>query len=115
MKRKTPIEIDKITFQKMGYELIDKISEFLDTIDQKPVTTQTSNQDIKKLIGQTSLPENGSSPNKLLTQVTDVLMENSLLNGHPKFMGYITSSAAPIGALADLLAATINSNVGHKS
>ncbi len=112
MKRKTPIEIDKITFQKMGYELIDKISEFLDTIDQKPVTTQTSNQDIKKLIGQTSLPENGSSPNKLLTQVTDVLMENSLLNGHPKFMGYITSSAAPIGALADLLAATINSNVG---
>ena len=39
-------------------------------------------------------------------------MENSLLNGHPKFMGYITSSPAPIGVLADLLAATINPNVG---
>ena len=27
-------------------------------------------------------------------------------------MGYITSSAAPIGVLADLLAATVNPNVG---
>jgi glutamate/tyrosine decarboxylase-like PLP-dependent enzyme len=34
------------------------------------------------------------------------------LNGHPKFFGFITSSAAPIGALADLLAASVNPNVG---
>ena len=27
---------------------------------------------------------------------------NSLHNGHPRFLGYITSSAAPLGALADL-------------
>src|SRR6185369_6729573 len=33
-------------------------------------------------------------------------------NGHPSFWGYITSSATPIGALADLLAATVNPNVG---
>jgi glutamate/tyrosine decarboxylase-like PLP-dependent enzyme len=39
-------------------------------------------------------------------------MDHSLLNGHPKFFGYITSSPAPIGALADLLAATVNPNVG---
>ena len=112
MKRKTPIEIDKSTFQKMGYELIDRVSEFINTIDQKPVTTNKSNKEIASLIGKTSLPENGSSPDKLLARTTDILMENSLLNGHPKFMGYITSSPAPIGALADLLAATINPNVG---
>ena len=41
-----------------------------------------------------------------------MLLNHSLLNGHPKFLGYITSSAAPLGALADLLAATINPNVG---
>jgi glutamate/tyrosine decarboxylase-like PLP-dependent enzyme len=112
MKRSTPIEIDKNTFQKMGYELIDKISHFMDTMDEKPVTTNKSNKEIASLIGQTSLPENGSSPDELLARTTDILMENSLLNGHPKFMGYITSSPAPIGALADLLAATINPNVG---
>ena len=112
MKRKTPIEIEQSTFQKMGYDLIDKISHFITTIDEKPVTTNKSNSDISKLIGISSLPENGDSPDELLARITDILMENSLLNGHPKFMGYITSSAAPIGALADLLAATINPNVG---
>jgi glutamate/tyrosine decarboxylase-like PLP-dependent enzyme len=41
-----------------------------------------------------------------------LLVEHSLYNGHPRFMGYITSSPAPIGALADLVAGTINQNVG---
>jgi glutamate/tyrosine decarboxylase-like PLP-dependent enzyme len=44
--------------------------------------------------------------------VTRLLLQHSLFNGHPKFLGYITSSAAPIGALGDLLAAAINPNVG---
>jgi glutamate/tyrosine decarboxylase-like PLP-dependent enzyme len=42
----------------------------------------------------------------------DLLTGHSLFNGHPKFFGYITSSPLPIGALADLLAAAINPNVG---
>jgi aromatic-L-amino-acid decarboxylase len=41
-----------------------------------------------------------------------MLIDHSLFNGHPKFWGYITSSAAPIGMLAELLAAAINPNVG---
>ncbi|MGV7223301.1 MAG: pyridoxal phosphate-dependent decarboxylase family protein [Nitrospinales bacterium] len=40
------------------------------------------------------------------------MFEHSLFNGHPRFWGYITSSAAPIGALADLLTAAVNPNVG---
>jgi glutamate/tyrosine decarboxylase-like PLP-dependent enzyme len=40
------------------------------------------------------------------------LIQHSLFNGHPRFWGYVTSSAAPIGALADLLASAINANVG---
>jgi hypothetical protein len=37
---------------------------------------------------------------------------HSVFNGHPRFMGYITSSAAPLGSLAELLAATVNPNCG---
>ena len=39
-------------------------------------------------------------------------MEHSLFNGHPRFMGFITSPAAPLGALGELLAAAVNPNVG---
>jgi len=58
------------------------------------------------------LPENGTPAAELLAKASDLLFNHSLLNGHPKFLGYITSSAAPIGALADLLAASVNPNVG---
>jgi glutamate/tyrosine decarboxylase-like PLP-dependent enzyme len=48
----------------------------------------------------------------LLAQTTELLTRDSLYNGHPRFLGYVTSSPAPIGMLADLLAAAVNPNVG---
>ncbi len=110
--RISPIEINKEDFRKIGYSLIDAIAQFLDTIDEKPVTTGESPSQVEKLLGSSSLPEKGRDVSTLLAEATELLMNHSLLNGHPKFLGYITSSAAPIGALADLLAATINPNVG---
>ena len=111
-KRENAIEINKEEFQKLGYQLIDKIADFIDTIDEKPVTTTKTPSELKNTLGNSTLPENGMSVAKLLAKTTDLLINNSLFNGHPKFLGYITSSAAPIGALADMLAASINPNVG---
>jgi len=110
--RKTPIEISKEDFKKIGYQLIDSISDFMDTIKQKPVTTGESPKQLQKIIGASSIPENGTSAEELLAKTSCLLFNHSLLNGHPKFFGYITSSPAPIGALADLLAAAVNPNVG---
>ena len=110
--RKAPIEMGKDEFKTIGYQLIDRVADFIDTIEQKPVTTGESPKQIQKLLSRRSLPVNGSSATELLSQASDLLLNHSLLNGHPKFFGYITSSAAPIGALADLLAASINPNVG---
>src|SRR5690606_25413887 len=58
------------------------------------------------------LPDHGTAPDQLVGEVARLLFDHSLLNGHPRFMGYITSSPAPIGMLADLLAAAVNPNVG---
>ncbi|MFK5972433.1 MAG: aminotransferase class V-fold PLP-dependent enzyme [Flavobacteriaceae bacterium] len=110
--RETPIEINKEEFRKIGYRLIDKIADFIDTIDEKPVTTGETPIELQHILGKASLPENGMPAAELLSKTTDLLLDHSLLNGHPKFLGYITSSAAPIGALADLLAAAVNPNVG---
>jgi glutamate/tyrosine decarboxylase-like PLP-dependent enzyme len=110
--RVTPIEISKEEFKKIGYQLIDSISDFIDTIDQRPVTTGESVTQIQQMIGTSSLPENGVTAEEIVSKSAQLLLNHSLLNGHPKFLGYITSSPAPIGALADLLAATVNPNVG---
>ena len=58
------------------------------------------------------LPEEGSDPEALLDAAAHLIADHSLFNGHPRFFGYITSSPAPIGMLADLLASAVNPNVG---
>lgn len=109
---KSPIEISKNEFRKIGYQLVDTISNFIDTIDEKPVTTGETPKQIQNILGNASLPEQSIPVSELFSKASDLLLNHSLLNGHPKFFGYITSSPAPIGALADLLAAAINPNVG---
>lgn len=112
MHRETPIEISIDEFKKIGYQLIDTISDFIGTIDEKPVTTGENPRQIETVLGNSSLPEHGASASELLSRASDLLLNHSLFTGHPKFLGYITSSPSPIGALADLLAAAMNPNVG---
>jgi aromatic-L-amino-acid decarboxylase len=110
--RETPIEISKDEFREIGYQLIDSISDFIDTIREKSVTPGETSEQLRKILGNTALPENSTPASDLLLNTSELLFKHSLLNGHPKFLGYITSSAAPMGALADLLAAAVNPNVG---
>jgi glutamate/tyrosine decarboxylase-like PLP-dependent enzyme len=108
----SPIEIRKEEFRKIGYMLVDSISEFIDGIPERPVTTGESPAQMEEVVGKSSLPEHGASPEAILKKASDLLFEHSLLNGHPRFFGYITSSPAPVGAFADLIAAAVNPNVG---
>ena len=110
--RETPIEISKEDFKKIGHQLVDAVADFIDTIKQKPVTTGESPKQLQTIIGNASLPQDGKPAEDVFLNATELLFNHSLLNGHPKFLGYITSSAAPFGALADMLAAAVNPNVG---
>ncbi len=111
-KRVNSIEISKEEFKKIGYQLIDGISQHFSTIDQFPLSSKESPGQLQNLLGSNSMPEDGRSASELIAKATDLLFNHSLFNGHPKFLGYITSSASPIGALAELLAASVNPNVG---
>lgn len=108
----SPLEIDKVEFKKTGYRLIDTLADFFGTIAEKPVTKGETPGQLQDLLGHSSLPEGGTPVPQLFTRATDLLINHSLFNGHPKFFGYITGSPAPIGALADMLATAVNPNVG---
>jgi aromatic-L-amino-acid decarboxylase len=110
--RKAALEIQGDDFRRLGHQLVDEIADFMDGLSKRPVTMGESPQALRKLLGDDRLPAGGTSPEALLEQTANLLFDHSLFNGHPRFWGYITSSAAPIGALADLLAASVNPNVG---
>lgn len=110
--REAPLAMRPDNFRKLGHQLIDKIADMFEELPQRPVTTAESPQAIRQRLGSGSLPERGAPASNLLQEATELLFDHSLFNGHPRFWGYITASAAPIGVLADLLAASVNPNVG---
>ena len=111
-KREAPAEIESAQFRAAGHALVDRIADLLGSISDRPVTPHTTPSAIRARLGDGRLPEQGSDPAALLEEATSILIDNSTFNGHPRFLGYITASATPIGILGDLLAAGINANVG---
>jgi glutamate/tyrosine decarboxylase-like PLP-dependent enzyme len=110
--REVPLEMTGDQFRVAGHRLVDEIAGFLDRIRTLPVNRDVRPSHIRRLLPQGSLPDAGVATGALLDETSSLLLDHSLFNGHPRFFGYITSSAAPIGALADLLASAVNPNVG---
>lgn len=111
-ERKAPIDIAPGDFRTAGHRVIDQLADYLESLAKRPVTTGETPAEIRNLLGQEPLPSAGIPLESLLEETISLLVNHSLFNGHPRFWGYITSSAAPIGALGDLIAAAINPNVG---
>src|SRR5260221_10294301 len=109
--RIAPLEMTPSKFRKAGYQVIERVAEFLCTLPDRPVTPNESPRVIREALGTGSLPEQGAGARELLEEAADLLFDHSTFNGHPRFMAVITSSAAPIGALGDLLAAAGNPKV----
>src|SRR2546428_6378775 len=110
--RIAPLEMTPSEFRKVGRQLVERVAEFLCTLPNRPVVPNESPRVIREALGTGSLPEQGSEAKDLLEEAANLLFAHSTFNGHPRFWGVITSSAAPIGALGDLLAAAVNPNMG---
>ena len=106
--RNAPLEMSPEEFRALGYRLVDQVAEFLGSLPARRVSPGESPKEIRAILGDSPLPERGTAPELLLEEAAKLLFEHSLFNGHPRFMGFITSPAAPLGALGELLAAAVN-------
>jgi glutamate/tyrosine decarboxylase-like PLP-dependent enzyme len=110
--RISPAELSSNDFRTIGHELVDRIADFLASLAGRPVAPDTSPRAIRERLGGDGVPVHGADPSTIMREAAELLFERSTFNGHPRFFGYITSSASPIGALSDLLAASVNANCG---
>ena len=111
--RIAPLNVSSDDFRAAGHQLVDRIADFFDSLAQRPVTTGESPSAIREVLdaGRT-LPGHGAGVGELVNRAAGLLFDHSLFNAHPRFWGYVTSSAAPIGVLGELLAAATNANCG---
>ena len=99
-------------FRAAGHRLVERIADLLGSVATRPVTPGESPEALRGFLGDGPLPETGTPADRLLDKTASLLIDHSLFNAHPRFMGYITSPPAPIGVLGELLAAAVNPNCG---
>jgi len=111
--RHAPLEMDPAAFRSAGHELVDRIAGLIETIGARPVTPGEAPGEVRRALNAARpLPEDGADPAELVSRAADLLFEHSLFNSHPRFWGYVTAPAAPIGILGDFLASAVNQNCG---
>ena len=111
-ERVAALNLSADEFRALGHALVDQLGDFFESISERAVTPAHTPKEIRALLGGDGLPQRGTPADGLLRETAELLFDHSLHIGHPRFLGYITSSAAPLGALGDLLASSVNSNVG---
>jgi len=111
--RMSPLAMSLAEFRDVGHQLVDLVAERLAGIPGGPVTRHESPAEVRASIdAERPLPASGTDAGRLVRDAATMLFDHSLFNGHPRFLGYITSSPSPIGMFADFLAAAANPNVG---
>lgn len=111
--RKAALAMGGEEFRRLGHELVERVAELLDSLASRPVTPGESPEQVRALLAPSrDLPVEGRPAGAILAEATELLAKHSLFNGHPRFWGYITAGPAPLGILAEMLAAAVNSNVG---
>ena len=97
-------------FRQLGGELLELAAQWLAEEPDAPVLRRCGGVELAALFEQPP-PEQGIDDAALLAELRDKVLRHSRHNGHPRQFAHVCASPDPVGALADLLASTINQNV----
>lgn len=85
--------------------------EYLTRLPELPVDRQRSVDEVRDA-AIAEVPEEGIDDRALIEFLRTTMFSGAMHTGHPGFLAYISGSGTPPGAIADLVAAAINQNVG---
>ena len=106
--------MDPAEFRAAGHRLIDRIADYLATVEERPVFPRVEPAALAALF-DAPMPEGPSPIDEVLDELDRNLVPNSTHVSHPGYFGLITPTPTPAGILADLLASALNQNVGAYS
>jgi glutamate/tyrosine decarboxylase-like PLP-dependent enzyme len=98
--------LDPETFRALGYQAVDLATAHLAGMRDAPVFQPMPPAARLNLLEQ-ALPDEGTAPETILERFVEDVLPYPMGNGHPRFFGWVNSPPAPIGVLAELLAAAM--------
>lgn len=103
------LALDKATFLELGREMLELSGEWLEGEAESPLLEHLGGAELAALFDEPP-PEKGIAAEQLFEDIRQKVMPYSRHNGHPRYFAYVSASADPAGALADLLASVMNQN-----
>ncbi len=94
----------------LGHRMIDDMLTYLQTVRDQPVWQPMPDQVKENL--KKPLPIDPQSPEDAYKDFVDNVLPYPLGNIHPRFWGWVMGNGTPFGVLAEMLAATMNPNLG---
>ncbi len=94
----------------LGHRMVDDMLTYLQTVRERPVWQPTPDR-VKESL-KTPLPVEPQSAAAAYQDFVDQILPYPLGNIHPRFWGWVIGTGTPFGVLAEMLAATMNPNMG---
>ncbi len=99
-------------FRSAAHDALDDAIDMLRDVRAMPVW-QPVPENVKAAL-RTPMPHDGKPFDEVYAEYKELIAPYVTGNIHPRFFGWVHGTGTPGGAVADLLAATMNSNVGGR-
>ena len=97
-------------FRRLGYRVIDMMADYYRSLDTRPVLPSQTAAETQALFRSDRLARRGEPAENLLDDWEGRVLPNLTSIGSPRQFTYVTGSGTMIGALAEALAASVNTN-----
>jgi aromatic-L-amino-acid/L-tryptophan decarboxylase len=104
------LDLTPDTIRRLAHRAADIIADYLAQVPSGPAIRPTTLEDVEKLVGG-QLPVEPDDPMSVLDQIAAEIAPFGVHNAHPRFWGYVGTSASISASLADGIASALNLNV----
>jgi glutamate/tyrosine decarboxylase-like PLP-dependent enzyme len=94
----------------LGHRMIDDMFDYMELIRERPVWKHMP--DKLKTYFSSPLPLDPQSPEKVYDEFLEKVLPYPIGNSHPRFWGWVLGTGTVMGALAEFLASSMNTNTG---
>jgi aromatic-L-amino-acid decarboxylase len=109
-----PRALDLSELRTTAHTLVDLLVDYLAGVADRPVFPAGDPAAVAALFAEPP-PQEPQPPEQIVAAIRDKLLPHSTHVGHPGYMGLITPSPTPMGALGDFVASVLNQNIGAYS
>ena len=97
-------------YRALGHRMMDDMFEYMETLREHPAWQPYPDAALQAIGG--ALPLEEGDPAQVYANFQENILPYPNGNLHPRFWGWVQGNGTPLGVLSEMLAATMNSNVG---